>query len=57
MPSPEAILSLAATTANEYRMLAIGWHVFLGTILVALLAGGAPRIASLVTCSWHPSCQ
>jgi hypothetical protein len=42
MPSPEAILSLAATTANEYRMLAVGWHVFLGTILVALLAGWRP---------------
>jgi len=42
MPSPEAILSLAATTANEYRMLAIGWHVFLGAILVALLAGWRP---------------
>jgi len=42
MPSPEAILSLAATTANEYRMLAMGWHVFLGTILVALLAGWRP---------------
>src|SRR3954447_14312887 len=42
MPSPETILSLAATTANEYRTLAIGWHVFLGTILVALLAGWRP---------------
>src|SRR4029078_8631941 len=42
MPSPEAILSLAATTANEYRMLAIGWQVFLGAILVALLAGRRP---------------
>jgi len=42
MPSPEAILSLAATTANQHRTLAIGWHVFLGTILVALLAGWRP---------------
>jgi len=42
MPSPEAILSLAATTANEYRMLAIGWHVYLGTILGALLSGWRP---------------
>jgi hypothetical protein len=42
MPPPEAILSMAATTANEYRTLAIGWHVFLGTILVALLAGWRP---------------
>ena len=42
MPSPEAILSLAAATANEYRMLAIGWHVYLGTILGALLSGWRP---------------
>jgi len=42
MPSPEAILNLAATTANEYRMLAMGWHVFLGTFLAALLAGWRP---------------
>jgi hypothetical protein len=42
MPSPETILSLAATTANQYQALAIGWHVFLGTILVALLAGWRP---------------
>lgn len=47
MPSPETILSLAATTANEYRAVAIGWHVFLGTLLLALLAGWRPsnRIA------------
>ena len=55
MPSPEAILSLAATTANEYRMLAMGWHVFLGTHprRTACLAG-APRIVSLVTLLWAP---
>ena len=55
MPSPEAILSLAATTANEYRMLAIGWHVFLGTILVALLVGWRPsnRFAGYVLVAPH----
>jgi hypothetical protein len=38
MPSPETILSLAATTANEYRTLAIGWHVLFGVLLLALLS-------------------
>ena len=42
MPSPEAILGLAARIANEYRTLAIGWHVYLGAILVAALAGWRP---------------
>jgi len=42
MPSPETILSLAATTANEYRSLAIGWHVLFGVLLLALLAGWRP---------------
>lgn len=42
MPSPETILSLAAMIANEYRTAAIGWHVFLGTLLLALLVGWRP---------------
>lgn len=42
MPSAEAILRLAVTTANEYRTLAIGWHVFLGTLVLALLGGWRP---------------
>jgi hypothetical protein len=42
MPSAETILNLTATTANEYRTLAIGWHVLLGTLLLALLVGWRP---------------
>jgi hypothetical protein len=42
MPSAETILNAAATIANEYRTLAIDWHVLLGTLLVALFAGWRP---------------
>jgi hypothetical protein len=42
MPTPETILSLAATAANEYRAAAIGWHVVLGALLLALLLGWRP---------------
>lgn len=42
MPSPESILSVAATTANEYQTLAIGWHVLFGMLLLALLIGWRP---------------
>jgi hypothetical protein len=42
MPSPETIVSLAATTANQYKTLAIGWHVVFGMLLLALLAGWRP---------------
>jgi len=42
MPSPETILNLAATTANQYRTIAIGWHVLFGMLLLALLGGWRP---------------
>lgn len=42
MPSPETILQLATTIANDYRTLAIGWHLLLGIVLVALLTGWRP---------------
>lgn len=42
MPTPDSILSGLTTIANEWRTLAIGWHVFFGTLLLALLAGWRP---------------
>jgi len=47
MPSPETILSGAASIANGWRTLAIGWHALLGTLVIALLIGWRPsnRIA------------
>jgi len=51
MPSSEAILSGLGTIANDWRALAIVWHVLLGTLGVALLVGWRPSdrlIACLV---------
>ena len=47
MPSPEIILSGAASIANGWRTLAIGWHALLGTFVLAVLVGWRPsnRIA------------
>ena len=39
MPSPETILSGLAAIANDWRWLAIGWHVWLA-VLTGLLVGG-----------------
>src|SRR5687768_10860573 len=42
MPTADAILSGATTLANEWRTLAIGWHVFLGMLLLVVCAGFRP---------------
>jgi hypothetical protein len=42
MPSSEAILGSLTTIANEWRMLAIVWHMALGASIVALIAGWRP---------------
>jgi hypothetical protein len=42
MPSPETILDGAASIANGWRTLAIGWHALLGTLVIALLIGWRP---------------
>ena len=42
MPSSEAILSGATAIANQWRLLAIGWHVLFGLLLVGLLVGWRP---------------
>jgi hypothetical protein len=42
MPSSEAILGSLTTIANEWRMLAIVWHMALGASVVALIAGWRP---------------
>ena len=36
MPTAEAVLSWATSVANEWRWLAVGWHVALGVLLVAV---------------------
>lgn len=42
MPSAETILSTAAAIANDWRTLATAWHLLLGALLSALLAGWRP---------------
>lgn len=44
MPSSDAILSGMTTLANEWRMLAAGWHVFFGGLL--LTAALARRLSN-----------
>jgi hypothetical protein len=42
MPSVEAILAGVTAIANEWRPLAIAWHVLLGAFVVGLLIGWRP---------------
>lgn len=50
MPSSADILGGLATTANDWRGVAIVWHVFLGTLLLSLVLGWRPsrRLAGLL---------
>jgi hypothetical protein len=40
MPSAETVLSASSMLANEWRLLAIVWHVLLAALLVEALIGG-----------------
>lgn len=42
MPSAESILTGAAEIANNWRWMAVAWHVLLAALLLALLAGWRP---------------
>jgi hypothetical protein len=42
MPSPAEILNGLAKIANEWRMLAVVWHVYYGALAIGLLAGVRP---------------
>ena len=42
MPSSETILAGMTTIANEWRTLAIAWHVLLGSLLLAVAVGWRP---------------
>lgn len=42
MPSPQAILNATAAIANDWRVLAIGWHAAFGALLAALILGWRP---------------
>jgi len=49
MPSSEAILSSLTETANDWQILAIGWHVFFAALLLAI----ASRARLSDTCVRH----
>jgi len=57
MPSTESILQLAVTIANDWTVLAIAWHVLLGTLLLALIVGWRPsnRVAGYLLVTPHLS--
>jgi hypothetical protein len=42
VPSPDAVLTGLTTIANEWRWLAIAWHVLLAALSVVLVAGWRP---------------
>jgi hypothetical protein len=42
MPSPQQILDGLTSVANEWRAIAIAWHVLLGALLIAMLRGWYP---------------
>jgi hypothetical protein len=50
MPTGESILSWATSVTNEWRWLAVGWHVALAALSIALLRGFRPsgRTAGLL---------
>jgi hypothetical protein len=42
MPTPNEILAGLAAIANDWRLVAIGWHILVGCSLVALIFGWRP---------------
>jgi hypothetical protein len=44
MPPPEVILDGLTTIANDWRWLAIAWHVFAAALLLQFLAGWRPSV-------------
>ena len=44
MPTPQQILAVTGNVANEWRAVAIGWHVALAIALVALALGWRPAV-------------
>jgi hypothetical protein len=47
MPSPDAVLTTLTATANDWRWLAVTWHVLLAAFLLILLGGWRPSIRRL----------
>ena len=47
MPSPDALLIELETIANDWRWLAMAWHLLFAGLFVALFAGWRPRASLL----------
>lgn len=43
MPSPDALLTALTAIANDWRWLAIAWHLLFGALFLALLGGWRPQ--------------
>jgi len=43
VPSPDALLTVLAAIANDWRWLAITWHLLFATLCFALMAGWRPH--------------
>jgi hypothetical protein len=44
MPSPDTVLAGLTAIANDWRWIAITWHVLLGVSVVLFLAGRRPSV-------------
>src|SRR5687767_11467110 len=42
MPTPDSIVSGLTAIANEWRTVAVGWHVVFGALLLAVCLGWRP---------------
>jgi hypothetical protein len=51
VPTSEVILSWATAVANEWRWLAIAWHVALATLLIAVIARVSRRLLAFLLLS------
>ena len=54
MPDPTVILASSRELANEWRALALGWHVVFAVVLVALAIGWEPRKRALAALTLLP---
>jgi hypothetical protein len=43
VPSPDALLTMLGAIANDWRWLAIAWHLLFATLFFALMAGWRPH--------------
>ena len=47
MPTPSAILDGLTAVSNDWRGVAVGWHVLLGLLIIGLVSGWRPNARGL----------